>query len=120
MSTRKISPRLQQYLAQLDRLQNTYVAILSQKQNVDSQLIEVKNALSEIEKTTEEQDVYKLVGNILVKVDKERIKNELSELKTLLETRQKTLENEVKRLSSEIEKLNEVVTKMLKEEGLVT
>ena len=118
MSSKRISPKLQQYLTQLDRLQNTYLAVLSQKQSVDTQLIVVKNALSEIEKATDQQDVYKLVGNILVKEKREKLKNELSEMKTILETRQKTLENEVKRLSSELQKLNEVVSKMLKEEGL--
>jgi len=120
LSAKKIPPRLQQYLAQLDRLQNTYLAVLSQKQAVDSQLIETRNALSEVEGAKEDQEVYKLVGNVLVKMDKEKLKEELNEMKNILETRQKTLENEVKRLSKEIEKLNEVVSKMLKEEGLTS
>lgn len=118
MSSRKIPPRVQQYLAQLDKLQNTYLAVLSQKQSVDAQLIEVRNALSEIERIAEHQDVYKLVGNVLVKTSRDRVKEELNETKTLLEARQKTLENEIKRLSSEIEKLNETISRVVKEEGI--
>ncbi len=120
MSSKKISPRLQQYLVQLDRLQNTYLAVLSQKQAIDTQLIEVKNALNEVEKAKKGQEIYKLAGNVLVRVNKESIEKELTETKEILETRQKTLENEVKRLSKEIEKLNEIVSRMLKEEGVAT
>jgi len=119
MSGRKIPPKLQQYLAQLDKLQNTYVAVASQKQSIDTQLIEVKNALSEVEKAQEEREIYKVAGNILIKVDKEVIKQELTETRNILEIRQKTLQNEINRLGKEIERLNEVVSKMLKEEGIM-
>jgi len=49
-----ISPQLQQYLKQLDDLQNTYGMILTQKQGVEAQLLEVKNALSELEKAKDD------------------------------------------------------------------
>lgn len=117
--SRKISPRLQQYLAQLDKLQNTYVAIASQKQTIDTQLIEVKNALNEVEKTEEGREMYKVAGNILIRVDRKTIRQELTETKNILEIRQKTLQNEIERLKREIERLNGVVSKMLKEEGIV-
>ena len=118
MSARKISPRLQQYLAQMDKLQNTYLSVLSQKQSVDTQLIEVKNALSELERAGDEEEVYKLVGGVLIKVDRGRLKEELNETKTLLEARQKTLENELKRLNEEMSKLSGEINRVMREEGV--
>ncbi|MFQ5711063.1 MAG: prefoldin subunit beta [Candidatus Geothermarchaeales archaeon] len=117
--THKISPQLQQHLRQLDGLQNTYTAVMAQKQSIEAQLIEVKNALSELERTEEGAEVYKMAGSLLVKVDREGVNKELNESKTLLEARLKTLEKQEKRLSEEIGKLNSIISQMLQREKIV-
>ncbi len=118
--SRKIPPQLQHYLKQLDELQNTYAVVVTQKQNVETQLIEVKNALSELEKSREETEVYKMAGSILIKTQKEDVNQDLNESKVLLEARLKTLEKQEKRLTDEIGKLNTNIQQMLQREQIGT
>ncbi|NIN53134.1 MAG: prefoldin subunit beta [Nitrososphaeria archaeon] len=114
----KISPQLQQHLRQLESLQNTYTAVVAQRQSLEAQLIEVKNALAELEKTDENAEVYKMAGSLLIKAEKEGVNQELDESKTLLEARLKTLEKQEKRMSEEIGKLNTVISQMLQREKI--
>ncbi len=116
----KIPLQLQNYLKRLDELQNTYAVVVTQKQNVETQLIEVNNAISELEKAREETDIYKMAGSILVKTQKEDISKDLNESKMLLETRLKTLEKQEKRLTDEIGKLNTNIQQMLQKERIGT
>lgn len=109
----KLSPKVQQYLKQLDDLQKSYAAVITQKQSLEAQLTEIKNALDELSKIDEETDVYKVAGSILVKVKKTDVEKDLQESKELVETRLKVLESQEKRLIEEIRRLNEEISKAL-------
>jgi len=109
----KIPPIVQQYLKQLDDLQKSYAAVITQKQSLESQLAEIKNALNELSKVDNETEVYKVAGSILVKVKREEVEKDLRESKELIETRLKVLENQEKRLAEEIRRLNEQISKAL-------
>lgn len=109
----KLSPKVQQYLKQLDDLQKSYAAVITQKQSLEAQLTEIKNALDELSKIDEETDVYKVAGSILVKVKKTDVEKDLQESKELVETRLKVLESQEKRLVEEIRRLNEEISKAL-------
>lgn len=86
-------------------------SFLAQKQQFQSQLLEVESALGEIEKTDE---AYKIIGNVMILTNKEELKADLESKREMLELRIKTVEkqeNQVKekttKLQSEImEKLN--------------
>ncbi|MFQ5950679.1 MAG: prefoldin subunit beta [Candidatus Geothermarchaeales archaeon] len=114
--SQKISPQLQQHLKQLDDLQNTHAMVVAQRQNVETQLLEVRSAISELEKSTDDVEVYKLAGTVLVKTGRQKIQEELEENKTLLEARLRTLEKQDKRLQEEIGTLTGTVSQMLRRE----
>lgn len=111
--SQKIPPKVQQYIKQLDDLQKSYAAVVSQKQSLEAQLTEIKNALEELSKVGENADIYKIAGSILVKTEKSAIENDLKESKELIETRIRVLESQEKRLVEEIRKLNEEISKVL-------
>ncbi len=111
--SQKIPPHVQQYLKQLDDLQKSYAAVIAQKQSLEAQLTEIKNALEELSKAKEDTEVYKIAGSILVKVNKEDVEKDLKESKELVETRLKVLESQEKRLVEEIRRLNEEISKAL-------
>jgi len=112
--SQKIPPKVQQYIKQLDDLQKSYAAILAQKQSLEAQLTEIKNALDELNKAKDDTDIYKIAGSILLKVEKSKVESDLKESKELLETRLKVLESQEKRLAEEIRKLNEEISKALR------
>jgi len=109
----QIPPKVQQYLKQLDDLQKSYAAVVAQKQSLEAQLTEIKSALEELGKVSGDAEVYKVVGSILVRVEKEKVESDLKESKELIETRLKVLESQEKRLAEEIRKLNEEISKAL-------
>lgn len=81
--------------AQNQQLQN----ILMQKQTLIIQSKEIEKALEEINKE-DTQDVYRSVGPILVKADKDRVRKDLEEQKEDMELKIKTLEKQEIRLKS--------------------
>lgn len=97
---------LQQAQLYSQQIQN----IMAQKTAMILELNEVKKSLEELNKT-EEKDVYKLSGHILIKIDREKAKKDLEDKKETLELRIKTLERQEERLK---ERLEEFRTKLIK------
>ena len=81
------------------------VTFLSQKQTVSLQINEAKKALDELSKTSEDQEVYKTAGPLLIKTTKDETESELKDNIEMLEIRQKTIEKQEKRISSRLEEL---------------
>jgi prefoldin beta subunit len=113
MSSKKIPPKVQQYLKQMDDLQKTYASIITQKQQLQLSYAEYKNALEALKKAPEDTDVYKLVGNIFFKANKDSLEEELNENIELLQARIKALETQENKIVEELNKLKSEVTKML-------
>lgn len=90
------------------KLQNT----LFQKQAFQMELAETNSALVEIEKAKDE--VFKIIGQLMIRSEKSKIKEELLEKKKILELRTKAFEKQESSLSSQLEKLREELTKSAK------
>jgi len=95
----------------LQILEQNLQSILMQKQTFQIELAETQGALEELEKSGE--DVYKIIGQLMLKSDKPGMKAELEEKKKMLELRLKTLENQEKSIT---EKLEELRKEFLKEQ----
>ena len=94
----------QQDLMEFERNRNQLLSISSQKQQLQFQASALKNALDELEKTSEKK-VYKAVGNILILSDAKKVKEGLEKQKETLELRLKTMK---KQEEVAIEKLNKL------------
>lgn len=90
------------------RLQN----LIFQKQAFQMELTETNSALNEIDKSGDE--VFKIIGQLMIKTEKSKIKDELSNKEKILELRIKTLEKQEKSLNEQFNKLQEEVTKSVK------
>jgi prefoldin beta subunit len=99
----------EQKIEQLQRIEQSLQNILMQKQQFQSQQIEIESALNEI-KNSEEN--YKIIGNIMVKANKEDLEKELNQKKELVELRIKTIEKQEKETK---EKANKIQTEVMKE-----
>lgn len=86
-------------------------AILVQKQNFQVQLLEIDSALDEMEKSKEH---YKIVGNIMVKTEKDELKKDLQSKKELLDLRIKNLAKQESQLKEQAVKIQEDILKELK------
>lgn len=83
-----------------------------QKQAFLMELTEVENALSEIKDNNE--PVFKVVGQIMVKTDKKKIDQELKEKKDLINLRINSIEKQESLLNQNIDKIKAELMKKIK------
>jgi len=101
----KLPPQVQQRLLRLQQLQQTLQAVLTQKQQLELELNEVEQALSELEKLTDDAVIYKSIGSLLVKSQRTKVTTELNERKDLLNMRIGVLGKQEERLRSQVKDL---------------
>ena len=95
-------------IGQLQLLEQNLQAFLVQKQQFQTQEIEVDSALSEIK---DKKDAYKIIGNLMIKVNTTQLTDELSQKKESLSIRIKNLEKQEEKVR---EKLKTIQTEVLK------
>jgi len=101
----KLPPQVQERLLRLQQLQQTLQTVLTQKQQLELELTETEQALSELEKTDENTIIYKSIGSLLVKAQKATVTTELNERKELLNTRITVLAKQEERIRSQAKEL---------------
>jgi len=110
----ELPPQVQEELVRLQQLQQTLQAVVAQKQQLEIEMNETDRALSELEKVTGENPVYKSVGSILVKADKEGLLAELKEKKELLNTRVTVLGRQEERTRERIKDIQQKLQEKLR------
>jgi prefoldin beta subunit len=103
----RLPPQIQQRLVRLQQLQQTLQGVMAQKQQLDMQLTEVEQAASELEKLDETAVVYKSIGALLVKSEKDKVTAELTERKELVKMRVDVLAKQEERLRTQVKDLQE-------------
>lgn len=101
----------EQKINQLQLFEQSLQNLLIQKQQFQLQLAEIDSALKELE-TTEE--VYKIIGDIMVSTKKEDLKKDLKEKKEINELRIKSLEKQEAQIKEKASNLQEEVLKSIK------
>jgi len=90
------------------RLQNSIL----QKQAFQMELAETNSALKEIEKSGEE--VFKIIGQLMIKTEKSKIHEELSSKQKILELRIKSFEKQENSLTEQVDRIKDELTKSMK------
>jgi len=98
----KLPPQVQERLLRLQQLQQTLQTVLAQKQQVEMEKTEVEQTVAELQKTTDDNVIYKAAGSLLIKAEKAKITEELVERKELLNTRSTVLARQEERLRSQV------------------
>ncbi|MEM0314281.1 MAG: prefoldin subunit beta [Candidatus Bathyarchaeia archaeon] len=101
----RLPPQVQERLLRLQQLQQTLQAVLAQKQQVELELTELEQALSELQKIADDAVIYKSIGSILVRTDKAKVTADLNERKELLNTRAAVLGKQEERLRTQMKEL---------------
>lgn len=84
--------------------------ILLQKQAFQMELSEIKTALSEVESSGD--DVFRIIGQLMIKANKDSVKSDLLNKKKILELRLNNFEKQENTLNEQIEKIrSEILNK---------
>lgn len=95
----------------LQMLEQGYQNIIYQKQSFQIEVNETNTAFAEVEKSKE--DVFRVLGQVMIKADKESLKKELKEKSDILNLRMKTIEKQELQMREEIERIrNEIMEKV--------
>jgi prefoldin beta subunit len=108
----EVNKETENEIKELQMLEQNMQSILMQKQAFQSELGETENALQELNKSGDE--IFKIVGNIMIKSSKSDIIKDLEQKKDLISLRLKSLDNQEKSLEKSSESLREKVLSKIK------
>ncbi len=101
-----MSKETEQKIGQLQILEQNIQTSMMQKQQFQSQLIEIESALSELKNANRG---YKIVGNIMIDSTKEELVSDLTQKKEMFELRIKSLEKQEEQFKTKAKKLQEEI-----------
>ena len=107
-----VDKETQEKIQELQGYEQTLQGILMQKQAFQMELNETENALLEISKT--QGDVFKMVGQIMIKSDKRTLEEDLEKKQKLLTLRLKSIVEQEDSLGKRADELKEEVMKKIK------
>ena len=96
-------------MEELQILEQNLQGLMMQKQVVNLELNEVSNSLEEVKNTS--GDVYRVLGQVMIKSTKEKVQKDLDEKLKILELRASSIDKQEKLFMSKAEELKKEVGK---------
>ena len=110
----QMPPWLQEQIVKMQQSQQNLQSILMQKQQVEMENAESDRALEELKKASDDDQVFKYAGTILIKSDKKSLIDELEEKKELSKTKSTVLAKQEERLKTSLQEQEQKIQEMLK------
>ena len=112
-SNQQIPPMVQEQLAKLQQTQQNFQSILMQKQQLESEKLEIGKALEELKKTSDDELVFKHAGTIMIKSNKKDLIEELEEQVELAKTKASLLVKQEDRLKTTLKEQETKIQEMI-------
>lgn len=111
-----LNSSLQNQLRQIQQFEVQLEETAAQKYQLEVKIREVEKTIQELESLNGDAPVYKMVGNIMYKVDdRNKLLEELKEQRELSQIRIKTLERQQKTLEDKLTELDQSMKKSYEE-----
>jgi prefoldin beta subunit len=107
----KLTKETEQKIAELQLLEQNLQNFILQKQTFQAQLLEVDNALKELNNSKE---AYKIIGPIMVHSTNEELKKDLNSRKEILNLRIKNIEKQEDKIKEKADLLQSEVLNQIK------
>ncbi len=105
----ELPQQLKHQLGQYQQIRQQYQEIALQKRRLETQLSEAKTASEELDKLQPDDIVYKSVGNLMMRVDRDEAKKELAERIETLDLRIKVHQRQETKI---VNRMKEMETKL--------
>lgn len=109
----ELSPQVQNQIAQLQQVQQQAQILVSQKNQVELWIKETEMALEEVKKLDADAVIYRSVGDLLIKAEKEKTISDLTEKKDTLSLRLQTLGKQEERVMKRLTQLREQLKQLM-------
>ncbi|KAF9789792.1 prefoldin subunit 6 [Thelephora terrestris] len=100
----KLQARLQASSAEYQKIQNDLSVAVDSRQRLDSQLQENEMVKKEFSQLTPKNEVYKLIGPVLVKQDQQEAKANVDQRLGLIQGDIKRVEAQIKEIGAKLDK----------------
>ena len=112
-SNQQIPPVVQEQLAKLQQTQQNFQSIIMQKQQLESEKLEIEKALEELKKASDDELVFKHAGTIMIKSNKKDLIEELEEQVELAKTKASLLVKQEERLKTTLKEQETKIQEMI-------
>jgi len=112
-SNQQIPPMVQEQLAKLQQTQQNFQSIIMQKQQLESEKLEIEKALGELKKARDDELVFKHAGTIMIKSNKKDLIEELEEQVELAKTKASLLVKQEDRLKTTLKEQETKIQEMI-------
>ena len=102
---------LKEKITQLQLLEQRMQANAQQKQQLQARLLEIESATSELDN---KEESYKIIGTVMVKVQPENLKKELTDKKEVLNIRLESINKQEDKIKEQAESLQKQVQDAMK------
>ena len=113
-SNPQIPPVVQEHLARLQQTQQNFQSIMMQKQQLESEKLEIEKALEELKKASDDESVFKHAGTIMIKSNKKDLIDELEEHVELAKTKASLLVKQEERLKITLKEQETKIQEIMK------
>ena len=107
-----VSKEAEQKISEVQLVEQNIQNLLIQKQNFQVQFTEIDNALTELDKSDDE--VYKIVSGLMIKTNKNKLKDELTSKREVIELRIKNIEKQESKLKEKVSGLQKEIMEGIK------
>jgi prefoldin beta subunit len=111
--TAELPPQIQNQIAQLQQIQQQIQGLSMQKSQIEAMQKESKMALDELARLTEDAIVYRNVGELILKTNKEESISKLKDREETLSLRLQSISRQEERLTSRFKQLQEQIQQAL-------
>lgn len=114
VSEAELPPWVREQLARYAQLQQTLQTLQLQRQQLESELSELERALAQLKELGDSDQVFKAVGPLLIKSNKEALTKELEERKELTNARAIILSKQEAKVRESLKELEAKIQEALK------
>jgi len=104
---------VQEQLAKFQQTQQNFQSIIMQKQQLESEKLEIEKALEELKKASDDELVFKHAGTIMIKSNKKDLIEELEEQVELAKTKASLLVKQEDRLKTTLKEQETKIQEMI-------
>lgn len=118
MAQQKLPPEVQKLLTQYQALRESYVKIDVELKAIDSEIVDIDHLLSVLNNLSNDAELYKLVGHVLIRRSRDDLIKELEERKEILNLKKEKYGKQLEVLSKQLKELEEKIRDQLSKYGI--
>ncbi len=108
-----MNKEIEEKVGELSQIEQNLQGFLQQRQKFQSELLEIESALKELKGTDES---YKIIGNVMVKIEQDELIKELKSKQEILNIRVKSIEKQEDKIKENQKSLQKEVLAQIENE----